>query len=149
MPPLSRWMVKLALLNLGLGFTLGGLLLANKGIPLHPTLWLLLPAHQEFLITGWMFNLTMGVAYLDPAALCPGSQTRQYSAGLDWLDTVKFGIWAIAISPFATGWDWMPLFGRLLQASGGVAFALHAWPWLSRLGLDALWLCLTSFLESL
>ena len=63
MPLLSRWMVKLALLNLDLGFTLGGLLLANKGIPLHPTLWLLLPAHQEFLITGWMLNLAMEVAF--------------------------------------------------------------------------------------
>lgn len=128
MPPLSRWMVKLALLNLGLGFTLGGLLLANKGIPLHPTLWLLLPAHQEFLITGWMFNLAMGVAFwILPRFAQEPKRGNTRLAWTGWI-LLNLGIWAIAISPYATGWGWMPLFGRLLQASGGVAFALHAWP---------------------
>lgn len=63
MPLLSRWMVKFALVYLALGFTLGGLLLANKGVPIHPLLWLLLPAHQEFLINGWMVHLALGVAF--------------------------------------------------------------------------------------
>lgn len=54
MPRLSVWYTRFALLYLALGFTLGGLMLYNKGVPLHPALWSLLPAHIEFLLMGWM-----------------------------------------------------------------------------------------------
>ena len=46
MPRLSVWFIRSALLYLLLGFTLGGLMLWNKGLPIHPVLWRLLPAHM-------------------------------------------------------------------------------------------------------
>ena len=49
MPRLSRLAIRAALLYLLLGFTFGGLMLLNKGIPLAPWAWRLLPAHVEFL----------------------------------------------------------------------------------------------------
>ena len=63
MPHLSRLFMRAALVYLGFGFTLGALLLANKGIPFAPFVWGLLPAHIEFLLLGWFLQLAFGVAY--------------------------------------------------------------------------------------
>ncbi len=63
MPRLSVWLVRTGLLHLAAGFTAGGLLLFNKGLPWHPALWRLLPAHIELLLLGWTLNLALGVAY--------------------------------------------------------------------------------------
>ena len=63
MPRLSQWYVKLSFGYLLAGFTVGALLLANKGRPLHPALWSLLPAHIEWLLLGWVAQLTLGVAF--------------------------------------------------------------------------------------
>jgi hypothetical protein len=57
------WFVRTALLHLAAGFTVGGLLLLNKGVPVHPLVWQLLPAHIELLLLGWTLNLALGVAY--------------------------------------------------------------------------------------
>lgn len=63
MPRLSRWMVRTSLAYLGMGFSVGALLLFNKGIPISPNLWRLLPAHLDFLIFGWIVQLAIGVGY--------------------------------------------------------------------------------------
>jgi hypothetical protein len=121
-------MVKAALLYLALGFTLGGFLLANKGISLHPALWLLLPAHQEFLLSGWMFHLALGVVlWILPRF---SQEPKRGNTRLAWAGWVllNLGIWAIGLSHLAPGWVWLSLLGRSLQAGGGVAFAVHAWP---------------------
>ncbi len=54
MPRLSQWIIRTAFIYLLLGFTFGALLLAHKGVPLHPALWSWLPAHIEFLLMGWI-----------------------------------------------------------------------------------------------
>lgn len=127
MPLLSRWMVKFALVYLALGFTLGGLLLANKGVPIHPLLWLLLPAHQEFLINGWMVHLALGVAFwILPRFAHEPKRGNTRLAWMGWI-LLNLGIWGISVSPYFPGWGWMPLLGRLLQAGGGLVFALYAW----------------------
>lgn len=63
MPPLSQLMIRTALLHLGIGFTLGALALANKGIPLLPWLWTLRMPHVHLLLAGWMVQLACGVAF--------------------------------------------------------------------------------------
>jgi hypothetical protein len=63
MPLVSVWFVRAALLYLGAGFTLGALLLANKGSGFAPDLWRWLPVHFELLLIGWFVQLVMGVAY--------------------------------------------------------------------------------------
>ena len=63
MPRLSRWFIRAALLYLTLGFTFGGLMLFNKGVPLSVWLWRLLPAHVEFLLLGWTVQLATGVGF--------------------------------------------------------------------------------------
>ena len=44
MPRLSRLMIRTALVWLALGYTVGGLLLLNKGLSMLPWLWTLAPA---------------------------------------------------------------------------------------------------------
>ena len=60
MPRLSIWFIRSALIYLALGFTFGALLLANKGFPIIPEIWRLLPAHIELLLVGWTLQLAMG-----------------------------------------------------------------------------------------
>ncbi|MEJ2750657.1 MAG: hypothetical protein P8183_22540 [Anaerolineae bacterium] len=85
MPRLSRWYIRLAFIYLLLGFTVGGLLLANKGVPFYPALWGWLPAHIEFLLMGWIAGAAVGSGC--GRFFCPASQTAnrgaEFSAGLD------------------------------------------------------------------
>ena len=63
MPRLSRLAIRAALLYLLLGFTFGGLMLLNKGIPLAPWAWRLLSAHVEFLLIGWTAQFILGIGF--------------------------------------------------------------------------------------
>jgi hypothetical protein len=63
MPRVSVWFVRAALVYLGAGFTLGALLLTEKGLGFSPGLWRWLPVHFELLLVGWFVQLVMGVAY--------------------------------------------------------------------------------------
>jgi hypothetical protein len=114
-----------------LGFTFGGLLLAHKGVPIHPALWSLLPAHMEFLLIGWVVQLTMGVAFwVAPRfwkAPRRGNETGAYLAL--WL--LNAGILLVAgavlLSAFSP-WDtWALLLGRVLEMLAAAAFATHLW----------------------
>ena len=63
MPRLSLWMVRSALMQLGIGITLGTLMLWNKGSFLDAHIWLLVSSHLELLIVGWLMQLALGVAF--------------------------------------------------------------------------------------
>lgn len=63
MPYLSRLMIRTALAWLALGYTLGGLLLANKGLPLLGWLWALRYTHVHLLLIGWTVQFACGVAF--------------------------------------------------------------------------------------
>lgn len=126
MPRLTIWMVRTALLHLLLGFTMGALLLANKGIPFYPFLWRLLPIHIELLLLGWTLQLAMGVAFW----ILPRFDTTRPRAGLAWAAYLflNLGIGLVAASLF---WASLPILlfsGRLAEVGAAVAFALHAWP---------------------
>lgn len=63
MPRLSRLMIRTALVWLALGYTVGGLLLLNKGLSLLPWLWTLRFTHVHLLLIGWMVQFVCGVAF--------------------------------------------------------------------------------------
>src|SRR5262245_8089379 len=63
MPRLSQLMIRTALVWLAVGYTIGGLLLLNKGIPLLPWLWTLRFTHVHLLLVGWMVQVALGVAF--------------------------------------------------------------------------------------
>ncbi len=63
MPRLSVWFVRASLVYLAVGFGLGALMLAEKGVPFFAGIVVLLPIHIEFLLMGWLVQLAMGVAF--------------------------------------------------------------------------------------
>jgi hypothetical protein len=128
MPRLSVWFIRAALVYLALGFTIGGLLLFNKGVPIHPYLWQLLPAHIEFLMVGWIVQLVMGVSFW----ILPRF-TRQPKRGnirLAWLAfiLVNLGVWISGMGPLLLQVPWASAAGRSAEAAAALAYLLHAWP---------------------
>jgi len=62
-PNLSAWCIRMALLYLGFGFTLGALMLSSPALGLTLAVLKLRPLHAEILLMGWMVQLAFGVAY--------------------------------------------------------------------------------------
>lgn len=126
MPRLSVWFVRCSFIYLFLGFTFGGLILANKGFPFAPWTWSLLPAHMEFLLLGWMVQLTMGVAFWILPRFRSGSPRG--SVNLVWSAFVilNTGIVMVAVQPFFS-MAWLTQTGRILETISVLLFALASW----------------------
>ena len=139
MPRVSRWLVQASLVYLALGFTLGAVLLFNKGIPLTPVLVRLLPAHIEFLLVGWVIQLVMGVA----TWIFPRFGVRRSSYGSEaaaWLTfaLLNLGVWAVAVGPLLPerlGAGLLPA-GRVMEAAAAVVFAANVWARVRASGLS-------------
>ncbi len=126
MPRLSCWFVRSALIHLTLGFTLGSLLLWNKGLPIHPLLWRLLPAHLEFLLIGWTVQLALGVAFW----ILPRFRTVRGHERLAWLSFVllNIGVWLAGLGQVFAAANFVTLLGRGCEAWALLAFVMHIWP---------------------
>lgn len=126
MPRLAVWSIRAALLYLVAGFTLGMLLLIHKGVPLHPALWRLLPAHIEFLLFGWTLQLALGVAFW----ILPRFRTERGTVRLAWLalGLLNLGVWLSTAGFWFGNARGLALSGRALEAIAVALFALHAWP---------------------
>ena len=132
MPRLSRWFIRSSLIYLLLGFTLGGILLAHKGLALHPALWRVLPAHIELALFGWIVQLAMGVAFW----ILPRFGASRGNEWAAWLafGLLNGGIWLVIGGAVLGGGATLVLLGRLAEASAVLAFARHAWPRIKPLG---------------
>ncbi len=128
MPRLTVWFVRAALVYLLLGFTFGALLLLHKGLPLHPALWSLLPAHIEFVLFGWTVQLVLGMAFwILPRFARPPVRGNEKPAWAAFL-LINAGVLLLGLSAFGPGGAWTVLLGRAAEAAGVIAFAVHAWP---------------------
>lgn len=126
MPTLSQWMVRVSLLYLGIGFTLGALILFDKGVPYEPDVWRFLPLHIEMLMLGWMVQLAMGVAYW----ILPrfGTQRRKIPFASLAFMMLNLGILAVGIGTWQPSWVGLAFVGRIAELSAAVTFVIHAWP---------------------
>jgi hypothetical protein len=128
MPRLTRWAIRASLLYLLLGFTLGALILIQKGLALHPAIWSLLPAHIEFLIWGWTFQLVLGMGYwILPRFSSPPRHGNPIAA---WtaLALLNLGIWLVGLTPWlGQAGVYSVAIGRLAQLGAGLAFLYNAW----------------------
>ncbi len=126
MPRLSVFAVRLSLCYLLLGFSLGAIMLANKGVPYAPWAWNLLPAHIDILLFGFIIQLAVGMAYWILPRYRGGSRGNETVV---WgsLALLNLGIWIVAW----TGWFNLPLVwqaaGHLMEGIAAVLFALQAW----------------------
>lgn len=127
MPRLSQWLIRVALIYLLLGFTVGALLLAHKGVPLHPMLWSWLPAHIEFLLLGWVVQLTMGVAFwILPRYWQPPHRPREGFVKAAFV-LLNAGIWLVVAGTTLRAGEWVSFAGRLAEVGAVVLFAAHGW----------------------
>lgn len=139
MPATALWLIRTSLVYLGLGVTLGTALLFNKGIPLAPGVLRLLPAHIEFLLAGWVFQLVMGVA----TWIFPRFGVPQRAYGSDPATWIAFGllncgVWLAGMGALLPGraGEILPLIGRLAETMGAVVFAVNIWPRVRASGLS-------------
>lgn len=128
MPRLSRWYIKTAFGYLLLGFTVGALLLAHKGVPLHPALWGWLPAHIEFLLIGWVVQLTLGVAFWILPRFWQAPRRGNTRGAYVAFALLNSGIWLVTVVPLLGLSGWWTALGRLLEIAAVVAFAHATWP---------------------
>ena len=126
MPTLSVWAVRASLLHLALGFTFGGLMLFNKGVPLHPMIWALLPTHIEVLLFGWVAQLAMAVGFW----ILPRFSGQRGNVQLAWVAILLLNAGTImaGFGPFFPSGEVLLLIGRALMVAAVGAFAFHAWP---------------------
>ncbi len=127
MPRLSCWFIRSALIYLATGFTLGALLLSNKGIPYAPAIWNLLPLHIEFLLHGWLIQLAMGVAFWILPRLGQGSNNRgdERLVWAAWL-LVNLGI-ILVLFEALLAWPGLAIGARLVELAGVLLFVLGSW----------------------
>lgn len=128
MPVLSIWFVRTAFVYLAVGFTFGGLMLANKGVPFAGVLWRLREAHIELLTIGWMVQLALGVAYWIVPRFWEGPPRGNTSGAYLAYGLLNGGIWLVALTSLLRLPPDVLLVGRLLEVAAGVAFAWHIWP---------------------
>ena len=126
MPRLSSWSVRASLFYLVLGFTIGGLMQANKGVNFIPSIWILLPAHIEFLLMGWTVQLALGVAFWILPRFTGGSRGNQRPAWFS-LGLLNMGILLVAIGETLWQAEIPFLVGRLAEAGAGLIFVLYIW----------------------
>lgn len=126
MPRLSVYFIRASMIHALLGFTVGGLLLANKGIMFLPSLWSLLPLHIEFAFIGWMAQLTMGVAFWILPRFSHGSPRGNEK--LIWAAFVLLntGILLVVIQTLF-GRNGATLTGRIMELLALAAFAAGNW----------------------
>lgn len=132
MPRVSQYLIRIALLQLALGATIGGLLLAEKGLQVAPWLWVLRPVHVEVLLVGWVVQLACGVAiWILPRLDAAGSRGN---LGLAWLacGALNGGVALVGLhAPLALAGlqnlNWMLAVAGALHALAVVAMAAHLW----------------------
>ena len=127
MPRYSVWALRLALIEFLLGVTIGALLLTQKVWPFLPAIWILLPAHIELLLFGWLLQLVFGIAYwIFPRLRVSPKRGPQWLAWLA-LGALNIGLLLAALAPL---WPRGPLLlvGRTVEALAGLAMLAALWP---------------------
>ncbi len=130
MPRLSVWAVRLSLLYMLSGFSLGAVLLANKGIPFAPWVWNLLPVHIDMLLFGFVIQLAIGMGYwILPrirgvtSSVSRGNETAVFIS----IALLNLSIWMVAFfTVFSLPGLWLVI-GRLAEGLAAVLFTFQTW----------------------
>lgn len=127
MPRLSVFFIRAALLHLATGFTIGSLMLANKGTPFLPELWRLLPLHMECLLIGWMVGLTMGVAFWIMPRFATAPRFGRVRLGWAALALINAGVIAAGVGQVVL-LPTLTFAGRLSETAAIAAFIVMIFP---------------------
>ncbi len=126
MPRLSVWFLRASLIYLAAGFTLGALMLANKGLGFYPALWSVLPIHMETLLAGWFLQLAIGMAFWILPRYRQGPPR-----GNEKLVWFSFGLLNLGIGLVIAGSiisaSGLIFLGRIAELSGVLACVIGLW----------------------
>ena len=110
-----------------------GHFLTAVGLRLSPLFWRLLPVHIEMLLTGWIVQLAMGVAFW----ILPRFQSSRGDVRPAWaaFALLSAGLLLVVAGTLAGAPGWTALAGRLAEMAAVAAFALNAWPRVKPIGV--------------
>ena len=128
MPKLSQYFTRAALLYLILGFTVGALMLINKGLALDPFFYRLLPAHIEILLVGWTLQLALGVAFWILPRFWQGPPRGNEAGAWASFFFLNTGVVLIVVGTLFSLGSWAFLLGRIAEVGAALAFGSHIWP---------------------
>ncbi|MBI1278569.1 MAG: hypothetical protein GC179_10630 [Anaerolineaceae bacterium] len=135
MPRLSVWMVRTALLHLGVGVTIGALMLWNKGSLFDLRIWLLVSTHLELLIVGWLIQFALGVAFW---ILPRFTQEPRYgNVRRGWLGYILLntGIILVVMSLLIAAFIQLQPLGHFLEVIAASVLASVLWPRVKAFGV--------------
>lgn len=127
LPQLSLYLIRSSLIYFVAGFSIGMLLLWQKGAYISAEIWKLLPLHLELLTFGWIIQLVMGVAFWILPRFSRSPQRG--NEALVWFAFVSLNIGVLLVGfqnllPLSAIWG---LIGRMLEFLAVLAFATNAW----------------------
>ncbi len=153
MPLTSRAFCRASLVYLGIGAVLGAILFVNRWLPLGPRIPLLKSSHVVVLLSGWLTQFILGVAWWLFPPLDIGEKARETTAArrgqaqrgsepLFWVTffALNTGVLMRAIFDPLYGWTQVGLFDRLGSVSGlfllgaALAFVANMWRRVRELG---------------
>ena len=116
--------VRLSLVYLVVGSTLGAIMLLDRAFQVAEFIWWTRPFHIELLFFGWFVHLAFGVAswILPRTAGAPG--VRVLAAAVIVLN---MGIFAVGAGQMLA-MDGLTFVGRLAEMLGVIVFAVYIWP---------------------
>jgi hypothetical protein len=126
MPVQSRWLIRLSLIYLTVGVTLGAVMLVHKAFPLHPAVWLVLPVHIQLLIWGWIIQFTLGTAYWILPRYLTGTSRGNNSLAWAVVAMLNMGI-LLSISSFILEISFLGKAGLILQTVSVALFVFLHW----------------------
>jgi hypothetical protein len=132
------WFVRSSLVCLLLGFTLGAVMLAAKGVGDATLIPRVLSIHVELLLVGWMLQLAMGVAqWILPRFGVQGVARGGVPAWLAFT-LLNAGVVLVAAGAVLPGSPDLVLAGRGAEVGAAAAFVASVWARVRASGLSAM-----------
>lgn len=126
MPRLSLWAVRLSLFYLLMGFTLGALMLANKGVAFAPWAWSFLPAHIDVVLFGFVIQFAIGMAYWILPRYRGGSRGNETVLWIT-VGLLNLGVWTVTCTGLLKlPGPWLAA-GRIFEGIAAGLFVFQVW----------------------
>jgi hypothetical protein len=126
-PTLTVYALRIALSYLGIGFTIGAVMLGARGVGASLELLRLRPLHLELLLMGWTVQLAFGVAFwILPRRSGLGRGNERLAWGS--LLLLNLGVLTVGLGAVLHASPGVLIGGRAAEMLAGLAFAGHAWP---------------------
>ncbi|PJZ81062.1 hypothetical protein [Leptospira meyeri] len=126
-PIQSVWFIRISLIYLLLGTSLGVVLMFNKAFAFSSEIWRLLPLHYSILIWGFFLQLIMGTAYwMFPKFLSENPRGAIWQVWFLFY-TYNLGLILFLITKFILPFESLALLGKFLIFLGLVTFVKLVW----------------------